>query len=72
MNRRCVILDNLQSFNYNYGTGEYVTESGVKRVTNTEHLGSTLIKAMLSEVSEFCDPRIKDTWSLRGHQQVSS
>lgn len=71
MKRRCYFLDQLPSFNYNYGTGEYITdESGVRRATNTLKLGSTLMKTMLQEVSEFCDPRIKGNWSLRAHQQV--
>ena len=71
MKRRCDFLDRLPAFNYNTGSGEYLTnEYGVKTATNTEHLGSTLMHTMLNEVSDFCDPSIKENWSLKAHQQV--
>ena len=71
MKRRCYFLDNLSHYNYNYGrSAQWTGSKKEKKVHNTEHLGSTLMKAMLSEVSEFCNPRIKGTWSLRPHQQV--
>lgn len=71
MKCRCDFLDNLPAFNYNTGAGEYVTnEGGVKVVTNTQQLGSTLMSTMIREVSDFCDPTIKENWALKAHQQV--
>ena len=73
MKRRCAFLDNLPSFNYNTGAGEYVkNEHGSMVTTDTKHLGSTLMTTMLNEVSDFCDPAIKENWSLKPHQQVST
>ena len=73
MNTRCYFLDCLPAFNYNTGVGEYITNSQEKQVrTNTKTLGSTLMEAMLKEVSDFCDPAIKENWSINPHQQVSS
>ena len=72
MNRRCRFLDNLPAFNYNTGVGEYITDEQRKRVrTDTKQLGSTLMKTMLREVEDFCDPAIKENWSLKPHQQVT-
>ena len=76
MKRRCEFIDNLAAFNYNTGGGEYIEvedEKGNKRrgrLTDTRQLGSTLMKTMIKEVSDFCDPAIKDNWSLKPHQQV--
>ena len=71
MKRRCAFLDNLPAFNYNAGYGEYFTdETGKKKASDTRELGSTLMSTMLREVSDFCDPAIKDNWSLKAHQQV--
>ena len=71
MKRRCDFLDQLPAFNYNTGVGEYlVDEFGNKMQTNTKSLGSTLMHTMLREVSDFCDPSIKENWSLKAHQQV--
>ena len=70
MKRRCVFLDNLPAFNYNTGCGEYKGKTR-QSVTDTRHLGSTLMETMLKEVSDFCDPAIKEGWSQRPHQQVS-
>ena len=71
MKRRCVFLDTLPAFNYNTGSAEYlINECGVKIPTDTKHLGSTLMYTMLNEVSDFCDPTIKENWSLKPHQQV--
>ena len=71
MERRCKFLDNLPGFNYNNGCGEFiVNEHGQKRPTDATSLGSTLMKTMLQEVSEFCDPALKDNWSEKPHQQV--
>ena len=81
MKRRCEFLDCLPAFNYNAGGGEVVlrtdtqkTGSSVRKrtVTDTQKLGSTLMHTMLKEVSDFCDPTIKDNWSLKPHQQVSA
>lgn len=67
MKRRCEFLDSLPAFNYNPGYG---LEFGSKKRTDTSHLGSTLMHTMLQEVSDFCDPAIKENWSLKPHQQV--
>ena len=72
MKRRCAFLDNLPAFNFNSGYGEYIINEYGKRVTtDTRQLGSTLMNTMLNEVSDFCDPDIKENWSLKPHQQVS-
>ena len=71
MKRRCMFLDNLPGFNYNTGSGEYIfDEHGQRKANDTRHLGSTLMKTMLNEVKDFCDPDIKDNWSHKPHQQV--
>ena len=72
MNRRCSFLDTFSMFNLNMGEGEYVTDEHGKKVpTDTKQLGSTLMDTMLKEVAEFCDPAIKENWSLKPHQQVT-
>ena len=72
MERRCSFLDSLPAFNYNTGGGEFITDKHGKRVyTDTKRLGSTLMTAMLKEVEDFCDPAIKENWSLKPHQQVT-
>lgn len=68
MKRRCEFLDQLPFFNYNTGAGIYIKETASQ--TNTRQLGSTLMRTMLQEVSDFCDPGIKENWSLKPHQQV--
>ena len=45
-------------------------EKGITRYTDTSKLGSTIMETMLSEVSDFCDPSIKENWLLKPHQQV--
>ena len=71
MKRRCDFLDCLPAFNYNTGSAEYLTNKlGVRVATDTTCLGSTLMHTMLSEVSDFCDPSIKENWSVKAHQQV--
>ena len=71
MKRRCAFLDQLPAFNYNSGYGEYYTDpSGKKMASDTRQLGSTLMSTMLQEVVDFCDPEIKENWSLKAHQQV--
>ena len=72
MKRRCGFLDTLSNFNLNMGVGEYVTEEHRKVCTDTKQLGSTLMTTMLKEVEDFCDPAIKDIWSLKPHQQVTA
>ena len=68
---RCQFLDHLPAFNYNLGVGEYMKNSqGTQIRTNTKTLGSTLMEAMLKEVCDFCDPAIKENWSINPHQQV--
>ena len=66
MYRRCYILDNLAAFNYNQGVG--VMRNG--KETDTTELGSTLMKAMISEVKEFCNFTDKHLWAKKGHYQV--
>jgi len=53
MKRRCWFLDNLPAYNYNTGVG-VVMESG--EVTDTKHLGSTLMAAMIREAAQVCHP----------------
>ena len=65
-----MFLDNFPAFNYNTGRGEYVKGKKKRSTTDTKHLGSTLMETMLKEVSDFCDPAIKESWSQRPHQQV--
>ena len=73
MERRCKFLDTLPAFNFNTGAGEYLLDERNKRVrTNTRQLGSTLMKTMLKEVHDFCDPAIKENWALKPHQQVTA
>ena len=67
MKRRCDFLDNLSEFNYNMGQG---LQFGEKKKTDTQQLGSTLISTMLHEVSDFCDPNMRENWSMKTHQQV--
>ena len=72
MKRRCDFLDCLPAFNYNLGTGEYIQrKSGRKpKLTDTSHLGSTLLSTMISEVCDLCDPNIRENWTHKAHQQV--
>ena len=71
MKRRCTFLDNLPAFNYNAGYGEYTGPKGQRQTTDTRYLGSTLMQTMLKEVTDFCDPSTKESWSQKAHQQVS-
>ena len=68
MERRCRFLDNMPAFNYNTGVGEYIQTDR----TDTKKLGSTLMETMLREVADFCDPKIKESWTQKGHQQVGT
>ena len=71
MKRRCSFLDKCPAFNFNGGSTEYITSSdGKKRKNDTTQLGSTLMETMLREVSDFCDPIIRENWSLKPHHQV--
>ena len=73
MNRRCGFLETLPAFNYNRGVGEYIINEHEKRVrTDTRQLGSTLMNTMLREMEDFCNPAIKENWSLKPHQQVTT
>lgn len=67
MSNRCQFLDNFPAYNYNHGVGVYDEN---KQRTDTHELGSSLMEAMLKEVSEFCDPEVKKNWSHYPHQQV--
>ena len=70
MNTRCEFLDHLPAFNYNIGSGIKINNEGKQEKTDTRSLGSTLIEAMLDEVSDFCDSDVKENWSTNPHQQV--
>lgn len=71
MKRRCDFLETNPAFNYNTGAGEVITdEQGRKMKTDTRHLGSTIMRTMLEEVANFCDPGIKQNWASKPHQQV--
>ena len=70
MKRRCEFLDNCPGFNYNTGSSDYVTDGGQKRLNDTKELGSTLMRTMLNEVSDYSDPIIRENWSLKPHHQV--
>ena len=71
MKRRCEFLDNCPAFNYNVGASEYiVNKDGQPCKNDTRQLGSTLMDTMLREVSDFCDPIIRENWALKPHHQV--
>jgi len=57
MKRRCWFLDNFPGYNYNTGAGIRM-ESG--DVTDTKHLGSTLMAAMIREAEQVCHPCLDD------------
>ena len=69
MNRRCRFLDELPGYNYNIGAGEVLYN---EKRSDTRKLGSTIMETMLAEVENFCDPKIKDNWTCKPHQQVDS
>ena len=69
MERRCKILEDCHSLQYNEGIGEVAKRiSGTVQYTNTKHLRSLLFKMMETEVLNFCAR--KDTIET-SHQQVS-
>ena len=47
------------------------SEYSHRACTDTRQLGSTLMTTMIREVEDFCDPAIKENWSLKPHQQVT-
>ena len=65
---RCQFLDDLGSFNYNQGRGEFI--QGENRYTNTTKLGSTLMACMLEEVNALFDPEILKNWSSKVQHKV--
>ena len=71
MINRCKFLDELPAYNYNTGGAEtFEDESGDLVATNTQKLGSTMIRRRLSEVNEFSNySRLKD-WNSFSHNQV--
>ena len=72
MKRRCYFLDNCPGFNFNTGKGEFIRDaSGIRRVSNTSKLGSVLMRTMLNEVDNFCDPSAKANFTYQAHQQVN-
>ena len=66
MERRCRFLDNLPAYNYNVGAGIMVRTG---EVTDTRHLGSTLMAAMIKEAEQFCHPCIEED---RKYHQVTN
>ena len=60
MSRRCNFLEKFPAYNFNEGVGP--------RNANTKKLGSTLMKAMLREVQQYCT---NESWSILTHQQVN-
>ena len=81
MKRRCYFLDNVPGYYCNPGFGEYVKDSeggfvldehGQRMKYDTRQLGSILLSTMLKEVEDFCDPDVKDNWSHKPHQQVTT
>ena len=70
MLRRCEVLEHLPYFNVNTGTGlTFDTVTDKKVITNTRLLGSTLMKIMIFEVNQFCNPSYKEDWEMSEHQQ---
>ena len=70
MLRRCEVLEQLPYFNVNTGTeltSDTVTEK--KIVTNVKLWCSTLMKIMIFEVNQFCDPSYKEDWEMSEHHQ---
>lgn len=69
MIRRCHFLDKCPGFNYNTGSADYSRDASGKKDgnTNTKKLGSVLMRVMLTEVSNFCDPSVQ---VHKEHQQV--
>ena len=45
-------------------------DTGKRVASDTQELGSTLMSTMLKEVIDFCNPDIKENWTLKAHQQV--
>ena len=72
MKRRCAFLDTLPAFNYNIGKGETIKDdiSGEEVTTDTRKLGSTLMRTMIEEASNFCDQNMKRNWTGKSYQQV--
>ena len=71
MLRRCNVLEHLPYFTFNTGKGIiFDNESGKRVITDTRILGSTLIKTMIFEVNQFCDPTCKEDWAKSEHQQL--
>ena len=69
MKRRCKFLDELPAYNYNPGRGDVMSKIGLTHY-DTTNLGSILMKAMLEEVENFCDPLIAQKWADFHYQQV--
>ena len=56
---------------FNMGKEAAFSEHSHWACTDTRQLGSTLMTTMIKEVEDFCDPDIKENWSLKPHQQVT-
>ena len=71
MLRRCNVLEHLPYFTFNTGKGIILAnESEKKVITDTRILGSTLMRTMILEVNQFCDPTCKEDWERSEHQQL--
>ena len=72
MKRRCKFLDELPAYNYNSGMGDIMKTIPIygNKHHDTSNLGSVLMKAMLKEAEDFCDPLIAKKWASSQYQQV--
>ena len=60
MKRRCDFIEKIAAFTFNAGRG--LPQGSSRTFTDTSHLGSTLMEAMLSEVRTLCNSD-KTNWS---------
>eukprot|EP00731_Ephydatia_muelleri_P036542 Em0275g1a len=67
MKRRCCFMEKIPAFIYN--TGLRMPQGASLPCSDTCHLGSTLMTAMLSEVLELCQSD-KTDWSSQHHKQL--
>ncbi|KAI6653840.1 hypothetical protein LOD99_3342 [Oopsacas minuta] len=71
MLRRCNVLESMGNFTFNTGKGIiFDLETEQNMITDTKLLGSTLMKTMIFEVNQFCDPTCKEDWARSEHQQL--
>eukprot|EP00117_Sycon_ciliatum_P002930 scpid215/ scgid3933/ E3 ubiquitin-protein ligase RNF213 len=67
MLRRCLVLENMPAYTYNTGRGVR-DESG--SCSDTSELGSTLMRAMLKETQQFCNPQLSTQFESHSHEQL--